>query len=64
MFFSGMADVCEWYDDAAERFRIKVEVTNERWGPLFGYEGSFDVEWKTVDGIPRHAKPRREERRE
>lgn len=66
MFFSGVADVCEWYDDAAGRFRIEVKVTNRRWGPLFGYEGSFDVEWVRVSpgAVPAHAMPRREERRE
>jgi len=66
LFFSGTAEVCEWYDDEAEKFRIQVEVTNRRWGRLFGYHGSFDVTCKEVDedGIPDHIKPRREERRE
>jgi hypothetical protein len=66
MFFSGVADVCEWYDDAAGRFRIEVEVMNRTWGKLFGYHGSFDVEWvpMTEDQVPAHAKPRREESRE
>lgn len=66
MFFSGVADVCEWYDDEIERFRIRVSVTNPLWGPLFGYEGAFDVTWKAVlpDEIPADVKPVREERRE
>jgi hypothetical protein len=66
LLFSGIADVCEWYDDAAGRFRIEVSVTNQIWGRLFGYEGSFDVEWvpTTAEQIPEHAKPRREQRRE
>jgi hypothetical protein len=66
MFFSGVADVCEWYDEAAGRFRIEVDVRNKVWGPLFGYHGSFEVEWKpmTEGEIPPHAKPRREEGRE
>jgi hypothetical protein len=66
LFFSGTADVCEWYDEAIERFRIEVRVTNRFWGPLFGYRGTFDVEWKPVrpDEIPADVKPRREERRE
>ena len=38
--FSGVAEVCEWWDEAAQCFRIKVDVTNRRWGPLFGYEGA------------------------
>jgi hypothetical protein len=63
-FLSGAADVCEWYDERAGRFRIEVKVENRAWGPLFGYEGSFDVEWKEVDEIPAHAKPVREEARE
>ena len=50
MFFSGVADVCEWYDDATGRFRIEVDVRNRRWGPLFGYRGSFDVEWRRGGG--------------
>ena len=66
MLFSGMADVREWYDDQAECYRISVCVSNPRWGPLFGYEGKFDVEWKTVCAadVPADVKPIREERRE
>ena len=64
--FSGVADVCEWYDDQTERYRISVHVTNPIWGPLFGYEGSFDVEWKPSrpQDVPADVKPVREERRE
>jgi hypothetical protein len=66
LFFSGIADVCEWYDDAIEKFRIEVRVTNRFWGPLFGYHGTFNVEWKPVEpgNVPADVKPRREERRE
>jgi hypothetical protein len=66
MFFSGHADVCEWYDDASAKFQIEVNVVNPIWGPLFGYRGSFDVEFRPVcaQDIPPHVKPRREERRE
>jgi hypothetical protein len=66
MALSGIADVCEWYDDAAGCFRIEVNVTNRRWGPLFGYRGHFQVEWiPTSDtGIPTHVLPVRTERRE
>ena len=66
MFFSGVADVCEWYDEAISQYRIDVNVHNRRWGPLFGYNGHFDVEWLSMspDQVPLHAKPRREERRE
>lgn len=65
MLFSGVANVCEWFDDDLGRFRIEVVVTNKVWGRLFGYSGSFEVEWvETPDGPPNHALPRREERRE
>ena len=66
MFFSGVADVCEWYDDIDGKFKIEVEVRNRYWGRLFGYRGSFNVEWApmTPDEIPSDAKPQREERRE
>ena len=64
--FSGVANVCEWYDDAAGKFRIEVAVHNRRWGPLFGYGGSFDVEWRALapGATPRSILPIREERRE
>ena len=64
--FSGVADVSEWYDDATGRFRIEVAVHNRRWGPLFGYRGSFDVEWREAPpgSTPTAILPVREERRE
>ena len=66
LFFSGIAEVCEWYDDEAQKYRIQVEVANRRWGRLFGYRGSFDVTCPDVDkdAIPHHIRPMREERRE
>ena len=66
LFFSGIAKVCEWYDDSIQKFRIEVTVSNKTWGPLFGYQGTFEVEWKslTPDQIPADIKPRREEIRE
>lgn len=66
LVFSGIAGVCEWYDDDAQKYRIRVEVTNSRWGRLFGYHGSFDVVYKEVakGSIPDRLKPVREERRE
>jgi len=64
-FFSGIADVCEWYDDDTERYQIQVSVSNRIWGPLFGYRGSFDVEWvDATDGPPASILPRRVERRD
>ncbi|WP_018759880.1 DUF4166 domain-containing protein [Paenibacillus terrigena] len=66
MLFSGYADVCEWFDDEIERFRIRVHVTNPVFGRLFGYEGVFDVDYIQVSPseIPQDVKPRREERRD
>ncbi len=64
MIFSGVADVCEWYDEASAKFRISVCVTNPRWGPLFGYDGAFEVEWVAEDEIPSRIRPKREEPRE
>ncbi len=65
-FFSGTADVCEWYDDSIQKYRIEVHVTNRIWGSLFGYRGTFEVEWRSVEprDIPADVKPLREERRE
>lgn len=65
MLFSGVADVCEWYDDADRCFRIEVVVQNRTWGRLFGYKGHFNVEWCPVpSGVPETYLPRRTERRE
>jgi len=66
MIFSGVADVCEWYDDTDQCFHIKVYVHNPTWGPLFGYHGSFQVEWHPVSSgeIPADVLPIRSERRE
>lgn len=66
MLFSGVADVCEWYDDREKKFRIEVNVTNEAWGRLFGYKGSFQVEWRSIHPaeIPADILPHRTESRE
>ena len=65
LFFSGVADVREWYDDAIQKFRILVKVHNRTWGPLFGYSGSFDAEWvRDVGEVPKTLLPQRFERRE
>jgi hypothetical protein len=66
MLFSGTAEVREWYDAETGRFRIDVNVQNRTWGPLFGYRGSFDVEWRKIASgeIPSHILPVRQERRE
>lgn len=64
MLLSGVAEVCEWYDESASCFRIKVDVRNRAWGPLFGYRGQFQVSWHTVESVPRQYLPVRTERRE
>ena len=47
-------------------FRIVVDVHDSVWGPLFGYRGSFNVEWRKVSAgeIPGHILPKRQERRD
>lgn len=66
LFFSGVADVCEWYDDEAGCFRIEVSASNRTWGKLFGYSGRFHVDWKlaTAGAIPHEILPVRVEGRE
>jgi hypothetical protein len=49
---------------AAGCFRIVVDVHNSVWGPLFGYRGSFNVEWRKVTEAPSHILPKRQERRD
>ena len=65
-FFTGIADVHEWYDDAQGCYRISVNVVNRTWGPLFGYDGSFQNEMRVcaADGVPAHVKPVHERRGE
>ncbi|MCH7403506.1 DUF4166 domain-containing protein [Belliella kenyensis] len=67
MLFSGEANVCEWYDDKEQKFKISVVVSNKTWGKLFGYEGTFDTEYIIVNSkadIPKDVMPVREEIRE
>ncbi|HMN28570.1 MAG TPA: DUF4166 domain-containing protein [Caldilineaceae bacterium] len=66
LFFSGVADVCEWYDETAGHFCIEVNVANPTWGPLFGYSGWFQVEWAALDDptLLAAVRPIREESRE
>ncbi len=64
MPFSGVANVCEWYDESAACFRIEVDVQNAIWGPLFGYKGHFQVAWEPADAMPQTYLPLRTERRE
>jgi hypothetical protein len=66
LFFSGIAEVCEWYDDREQCFRIEVKASNRTWGDLFGYTGKFQVEWREASpaSVPPSILPRRLERRE
>jgi Domain of unknown function (DUF4166) len=66
LLFSGVANVCEWYDDQDQCFRIEVNASNHTWGPLFGYKGKFQVEWLQVPPnlIPTDILPRRVEARD
>jgi hypothetical protein len=64
--FSGVADVRESFNEAAGYFEIDVHVAHRFWGPIFGYRGRFELEWRECrpEQIPAHARPIREERRE
>ncbi|WP_020577322.1 DUF4166 domain-containing protein [Actinopolymorpha alba] len=59
---TGSARVREWYDEAARRFRIEVAVGNKRFGPLFGYRGSFTVAYVDTRRhvVPASVRPLRE----
>jgi hypothetical protein len=58
---TGEAEVHEWWDERAERFRIKVTVTNRRFGPLFGYHGSFTTRYVPAGApVPAAVRPLRE----
>ncbi|MBB5870137.1 hypothetical protein F4553_003516 [Allocatelliglobosispora scoriae] len=62
--FSGSADVHEWWDERAERLRIEVTVANRRFGPIFGYRGSFLPEFVSTTDVPDRVRPLRETARE
>lgn len=66
LLFSGVADVREWWDETAQRFRIEVRVANKLLGPLFGYRGFFTVAERpcSADEVPIDVRPIREEVRE
>jgi hypothetical protein len=59
------AEVRESYDDSTGRFRIRVRVENRRFGPLFGYEGTFRATYTDVRtrGVRPGLRPVREEAR-
>lgn len=59
------AEVRESFDDVSGRFRIRVRVVNKYFGPLFGYDGSFEATYTDVRacGVRPGLRPVREERR-
>ena len=59
------AEVRESFDDATGRFRVRVRVVNRRFGPLFGYEGTFRATYADVRarGVRPGLRPVREEAR-
>ncbi|MER5530296.1 DUF4166 domain-containing protein [Streptomyces sp. NPDC002677] len=59
------AEVRESYDDRTGRFRIQVRVVNRYFGPLFGYQGSFEASYTDVRrcGVRPGLRPVREESR-
>ena len=65
LLFSGIANVCEWYDDQQKCFRIDVAASNRTWGKLFGYSGRFQVKWlpSPAGAVPPAILPRRVEPR-
>ena len=65
MLFSGRAELIEGYDEVRGRYTIEVAVSNERFGPLVGYSGSFTCEFPQVvgDAVPPAVRPLREEQR-
>lgn len=66
LLFSGVADVCESYNDALERFEVTVTIAHPIWGRIFGYDGWFRLKWEPCrrEEIPIDVIPVREERRE
>jgi hypothetical protein len=58
---TGTATVDEWFDDRSGQFRIEVAVVHARFGPVFGYEGSFSARYVDVGGgVSGAVKPLRE----
>lgn len=59
------AEVRESYDDRTGRFRIRVRVVNRYFGPLFGYQGSFEASYTDIRGrgVRAGLRPVREESR-
>jgi hypothetical protein len=63
-WLTGIARVCESFDESIEKFRITVDVRHRGLGQLFGYEGTFTATWIDAPAAPPEVLPRRHERRE
>jgi hypothetical protein len=63
LLLSGEARLHEWYDDAAQEFRVDLQVRNRLLGFLFGYRGSFTCEFPDADDAPGRLRPVRHELR-
>lgn len=65
LFFSATAEIHEWYDESAKRFRLEGFVRNRLLGDVFCCVGSFESSLVRVpsSGVPRAVRPRREQRR-
>jgi len=61
----GEAEVRESFDEPTGRFRVQVRVVNRRFGPLFGYEGSFRASYEDIRtcGVRPGLRPVREDAR-
>lgn len=57
LVLSARAEVHEWYDDAEERYRIEVTVSNPVVGLVFEYAGGFEAEWVDCESPPEGARP-------
>lgn len=57
LLLSARAEVHEWYDDAADRYRIEVAVRNPVAGLVFEYAGGFEAEWVDCETVPDDVRP-------
>jgi len=64
--FTGVADVCEWYDDEEEQYKICVTVKSPLIGCVFQYAGSFQASFirTSQSALPLDVMPLRREARE
>lgn len=63
MLASGYADLTEWFDETIDAYRVRLRVTNRRFGFLFGYEGTFTCDFPPAGPTPPDLLPRRHEQR-